>query len=215
MLVIVTFVIAVVLAPIPAAAQNATDRTVNLERVNVLTSPLIPESVRIGSYEKDFPQFEQHVTAPADDDWLTQVQVTFLNMTNRTVTGVLVHVDFPDTEGPQHHRMGYQFRVGETPERATYTREKLPGNVTQHPPLHAQPRGEVSIAFGPEYPAMKKFIDQRQPMTTVHSVWVRILQVYFSDGTRWNGEYQRPDPNDQAGYIAADPKNFRISAPVQ
>lgn len=207
--------LALALAPTPAVAQDVSDRTVNLEGEGQ-NFPLVPVSVRIGSFEKVFPPFDLRVTAPAGNYWLAEAQANFRNMTNRTIIGLSVHVDFPDTEGPQQYRMGYDFTVGEIPERATYTKDKVKAHLIQHPSLYTQPRGVVTIALGPEYSDIKQGIEQRQPVSTIHSVWIRIYQVYFKDGTGWNGGYERPDPNDPTAYIrGADPKDFRISAPVR
>ncbi|HWG59765.1 MAG TPA: hypothetical protein VN661_12020 [Candidatus Acidoferrales bacterium] len=202
------------LAPVPAVAQGARDCTVNLERV-IHDHPLIPASVQIGTFEKTEPPYDLHVTASCGDDWLDGVQVKFRNMTNRTVSGVLLEIDFPDTEGPQMLQMGYQFRVGETPVRSTYMRDKTRGHVIQHPALTNPPRSEVVVALKPEYPEIKRFIETRQLIGTIRSVWIRILQVYFADGTVFNGVYQKPDPNDPTAYIRADSSEFRIGTPIQ
>lgn len=204
----------VLLAPIPAAAQAATDCRVNLETVDTYNDPLIPVSVQIGTFEKRYPPYDLHVTAPCGDDWLEGVVVKFRNMTSKTVTGVWIAVDFSDLERPDVPRMGYTFRLGETPERSTYKRDKTRARILQHPPLQNPSRSEVIVALKPEYSNIKRVVEPNQPVSTIHSVWVKVVQVYFADGTVFNGWYQKPDPNDQTAYIKADPRDFGRGAPV-
>lgn len=202
------------LAPVPTVAQATSNCTVNLEGWYGDT-PLLPTSIQIGGFEKAEPPYDLHVATPCGADWIEGVQLKFRNMTTKTVIGVWVGLYFSDLEKPDFPRMGYTFRLGQTPERSTYQRDKTKAHVVQHPPLQNAPRSEVIVDLKPEYSNIKKVIETAQSVNTIHAVWVNIAQVYFADGTVYNGGYRKPDPNDPTAYIKADPADFGRAAPIQ
>jgi hypothetical protein len=192
-----------------AQAAPGTPRTVNLESFD-WDVPTLPVRVRIGSEVTNLPPFRLAIKGTDDDHWLERVQLTLRNVTNRTIVGAWMRVDFPDTEGPNRLKIMHDFTVSEVPERSQFDRRGVKHNVNQHPPLSVGPKSTFAIALGPEYEQMKQKIEAQSSISDIKSVWIRIVLVYFSDDSRWNGVYEIPDPGNPAGFLRGSAADFRL-----
>lgn len=184
-------------------------RTVYLERV-IHNEPTQPAAVKVGAVTVNEPPFQLKVTAEAGEEWLRGVELTLRNMTNRTIVGAMFNLDFPDTERAGRNRTAYGLRIGRYPERMVIRDGySTPRPLPQLPPLNVPPKMTFTVMLGPDYSAMMQAVESSAPGTRVNSVWIRVRQVFFSDGSRWNGGFEVPDPNDPQGYIRAVDEDFR------
>ena len=122
----------------------------------------------------------------------------------------MFNLDFPDTETPGRNRTAYGLRIGRYPERMVIRDVYgAPRSLPQLPPLSVPPRTTFTVMLEPDYKAIMQAVEITAPGTRVNSVWIRVSQVFFSDGSRWNGRFEVPDPSDPHGYIRAADEEFR------
>src|SRR6185312_3776430 len=107
-----------------AQTSGVSTKTINIERFQKDT-PLYVVAFRMGDEVKHVVPRSNAATFESGNDWLRHVSITVQNACNKTMTGVVVHLDFPDTESvPMNRvRLAHEFHFGATPQRSMYRQD--------------------------------------------------------------------------------------------
>lgn len=129
-----------------------------------------------------------------DTDWLQNLTFKLKNKSDKTITFIVLDIDFPETRAVGDGRISeHQITLGSDPE-----------NKSGHPPLHFLPGESMEVPLASEYKEIKTLLGFRLPLDNVTNVLVRLHQVMFDDGTLWSSGnlYRRnPDPNAYPKWI--------------
>jgi hypothetical protein len=56
------------------------------------------------------------------------------------------------------------------------------------------------------YGSLKKFLEIKQPISSIRKMMIRVYLVFFEDGTKWDlGNYYTPDQDRPTGFRMIDP----------
>jgi hypothetical protein len=149
----------------------------------------------------------------AGDGWLKDLSFTIRNISEKKIIYVSVGCSLYETADWQaeiaKHRtspiLGHTSNtVGRRPEQALYSaslgHRLKPDAATA--PFELAPGQEftVPIEKPDDYQALKSGIEEKQPVSSVTACNGGISQIFFEDGTQWQGHrYLRADP-DQLGH---------------
>lgn len=132
-----------------------------------------------------------------DTDWLQGLIFKLKNKSGKTITFIVLDLDFPETKAVGDGRVSqHQITLGRDPE-----------NKFERPPLHFPPGETMEVPLAPEYNEIRTLLGRRLSLDSVTNVLVRLHQVMFDDGTVWSSGnlYRRnPDPNGSPKWIQID-----------
>jgi len=128
-----------------------------------------------------------------DEDWLKKINFKLKNNSDKPIVYVLVYLHFPETEFTGMG-MTFELQYGQRPGAKI---------VTGKPILLT--KGDVSsiTLSDSDYDELKRFVENRQSLSSISKVVINIPTVYFADGTVWSGGvlYQ-PDSTAPGGMRA-------------
>jgi hypothetical protein len=145
-------------------------------------------------------------TFNAGDDWLKDLSIVIKNVSEKKivyVSGGCVLYETADWQAEiAKHASIPVFTttntVGRRPEEALYSAvlgHRLNPD-TESAPFLLEPGQEFTMALeGPDgYPRLKSSVEEKEPMANIAACNGRISQVFFEDGTQWQGHrYLRAD----------------------
>jgi hypothetical protein len=129
------------------------------------------------------------------DDWLNDLSITVKNVSNKTITHIVLNLAFPETK-ETGIPMLFPLRYGQNPRALVVTGqpEALPVNQTA-----------TLYVSGQTLTKLKSFIEKRQPLNSLKKVMMQLDAVYFEDKSLWTGgSFFRVDPNDPTKYIRVE-----------
>ena len=127
----------------------------------------------------------------ASGDWLNSLSFDLTNLSDRPITHIDLALEFPET-GNTGQIMLYWLKFGE--KTSTNDAVLIAGNSS----------GSVALSEA-EYLALKRFIESRQPLSTIGQVIVRIQRIDFSNGSVWSaGSMFVPDKSRPSGMCRVD-----------
>jgi len=131
----------------------------------------------------------------ADDDWVQNLTVYFLNRSDRMVVQTTLHFSFPDaTDRATNSRPLFSLSLGRIPPSVSYDRGRaLPQNSLAEP-LVFRPGQTMAVHLGDYIDSIKAAIEPSMPLAAHTSMNVNIDVLYFEDGLRWIGSFQTLDP---------------------
>lgn len=129
------------------------------------------------------------------DDWLSDLSITVKNVSDKTITHIVLNLAFPETK-ETGTPMLFPLRYGQNPRALVVTGqpEALPVNQTT-----------TLYISGQTLTKLKSFIERRQPLTSLKKVTMQLDAVYFEDKSLWTGgSFFRVDSNNPAKYIRVE-----------
>jgi hypothetical protein len=158
-------------------------------------------------------RFAWQATINAGDDWLKDLSFVIKNASEKKIVYVAIGCTLFETADWQaeiaKHKttpvLGHTSNtVGRRPEQALYStslgHRLKPDMATA--PFELAPGQEFTMSLEPpgDYQSLKSTVEEKQPLSSVTACNGGISQIFFEDGTLWQGHrYLRPDP-DQPGH---------------
>ena len=158
-----------------------------------LIGPQIVEIVEIGTKSKKANFGEAF---KEDGEWLKGTNFKVRNHSGKEIVYLELRCDFPETAS-SGNEMSFPVKLGRWPNVENQKGE----------PVLIKPDEEVAIALSDDvYSRLKRFIEYRQPISSINKVRAYLSFVIFSDGIGWNGiEFLRQDSSDPKHYINIGP----------
>lgn len=130
----------------------------------------------------------------AEGDWFRDIQLEIKNTSNKTMTGLFLEIQFPETKTDSSIMMGHQLLLGQRTARDG----KLDGTAIS---LTSSSTLAVQLSET-DCQRIESLLSKRglsiSKLTTVN--W-RITQIIFLDGSVWvNGIWHIPDSSSPTGY---------------
>jgi hypothetical protein len=166
----------------------------------------------------DHQHSNKHVweaTFPAGDDWLKDLSFRIRNVSRKKIVNVTVgcllyeSADWPE-ELAKHAATpvvgSIANTVGRRPEEALYSEalgHRLKPDASR-PTFELPPDTEFTISLEDpkDYPALRARIEEKQFLSSVTACNSRVGEVFFADGTQWQGHhYLRADPERNGHWI--------------
>ncbi|HEY0658963.1 MAG TPA: hypothetical protein VGD05_10840, partial [Pyrinomonadaceae bacterium] len=136
-----------------------------------------------------------------ETDWLKDFTMKFKNNSDKPITYMRVEIDFPETKS-SGNIMSFPLSYGTSPLFA----------IKKEVVTSIKPSENVELHFSEkQYNSLKTFIETRHLIDSLTKVDVRIVFVFFEDGTGWStGHLIEPDPNNPKKFIPTPPKNLGV-----
>lgn len=172
-------------------------QTINKKEKKFTKENLKNEPVEFVDLKSNGKKFKLDEKSTQEEEWLKDFTIDFKNISGKPITYVSMTITFPETRSTGN-TMTYFINYGVLPN--------TPNKNNDQPKLLA-PNKIAQVALSPErYGKLKNFLATRNhALTDLTEARLRIMSVYFEDGTRWNaGAISRPDPNKPGRYIYDD-----------
>jgi hypothetical protein len=162
-------------------------------------------------------------TFNAGDDWIKDLFIVIKNVSPKKIVYVAVGCILFETADWQAELAKHATAtapvvgsasdiVGRRPDQALYSallgrRVKPDTNA----PLELEPGQEFTVALeSPDaYPTLKSTVEEKMPMSNIAACNGRIGQIFFEDGTQWQGHrYKRADLNEPGHWIEMSPAEW-------
>lgn len=163
--------------------------------------PVVINTGKVGETAFDFSKKPVEIE---QSDWLKAFNLNVKNLTKKKIIYLSFNITFPDTAANGLNIMALQPRFGQT---TGFTRDGKPlimrSAVTRKNPLvELEPSKEFNISLEEDYESLVRFIESRQPMSTIKKVHVSFSMVGFEDGTFWSYggyyfKYDQDNPGQQ------------------
>jgi hypothetical protein len=164
----------------------------------------------------------------SDDDWLKRLSLVIENVSSKGIVFLAVGCHLYETanwasEISKHKTVPVIGHVSDTvgrrPEQALYSaslgRWLEPDTKIAPFSLPAGQAFNMPIEDPGEYPALKSRIEETQPIGTISACDADISQVFFQDGTKWEGHrYKRADPSQPGRWIQISLQDWEQGSPL-
>jgi hypothetical protein len=188
----------------------------------------VTDTVRITGFRVDGVTYDLAYAAPprfdgaprfdTKPDWYERLEIVAQNKSNKTVVAAYLQVEcVPPGQGQwPAGSFVIPVHVGREPDRFVYARAppSTPHRIPEEAPIAISPGKQFVIALK-DLPA-RAFSDARKndPPT---ACTLDLQFVHFSDGTMWatGGQFFKPNPDSEYGYIKATPEEFGMKLPMQ
>lgn len=136
----------------------------------------------------------------AEVDWLKRLSFQIENISKKSIVHLQIHINFPETKSTGNI-MSYLITIGQIPD------SKLP---TKKKPLLLKDNDKLNISLNDYYDKIVRFIEKRQPISTISKAQLEIGFIVFDDKTAWAaGEFSRQDPDNPNRWIKIEPKSLQ------
>lgn len=131
------------------------------------------------------------------DDWFKNLELKIKNVFNEDIVFVVLDLNFPDTR-TTGNIMSSSYNLGSKPDRETIEKKQ---EVT-----FLKPGEETTFTLSEAaYEDLIKFLQKRQPLSTIHKMEINFKFVHFKNGLAWDtGQYLKPSPDNPKLYIPVD-----------
>lgn len=142
--------------------------------------PVVIGALKIGDLPLSFSSQPQDIQQL---DWLQNISFKVKNVTEKKITYVGIYLHFPETQAtglPMLHSLTYGRFSGFTRDGRSATlgeRNKL---------LELGSLEDLDVSVKDNYEAIVRFIETRQPISTIKSVTISLSRIGFEDGTYWS-----------------------------
>ncbi len=186
------------------------DRPLSNDPVTIVK--VMEGSTELKSDGQVFPdRFAWEARFSADDDWLKGLSLLIKNTSGKKIVYLAVgchlhesgdwQAEFARHRTPDTPLVGQTSnRVGRRPDQALYSvslgRRLKPDTAA---PFELFPGQEITIALenADDYPALVSRIESKEPISSVTACNGGVGQIFFDDGTQWQGHhYLRADPDE-------------------
>jgi hypothetical protein len=203
-----------------AVAQEINSKTESSEKV-LTAEPLSPnspvriEEVKVGDIVTSFSNQPVIIT---QTDWLKNLTFKVKNLTQKKIIYISFNISFFETATNGQYPMGIQPKYGQSEGftregRAITMNQIVNGKVL---PIEIKPGKDFEFSLKDRYDGLVRFIETRQPISTINKVHVSFSVVGFDDGTFWSygGTYFKYD-QDNPGQQIKLPVPELISLPTK
>lgn len=165
----------------------------NTTRVFEKRNRILPDVVSILEIETSNKRLMLGEAFHSGPDWLREAKFKLRNDSGKKIVHILFELEFPETQATGNV-MTYQIAVGQRPGSIEASRLA---------PLSLKPDQELTITIDENaYAGLSRFVEGRQPLSTLSKAIVNIRFVAFDDDTGWSeGEYLRRNPNSPNRYF--------------
>lgn len=155
----------------------------NNEPIEIIEPKIKAKAVKLGEAFED------------GSDWLKHNTFKVKNRSNKPITFLQIDLDFPETKATGSI-MRHSLFIGRRPDFKS---------TLNNPPLYLKPSEALEISLEPEYSAIKRLIELRQPpVENINKLVIRTSEVMFEDGTLYFGGSifkRNPDPNSPHKWV--------------
>ena len=128
----------------------------------------------------------------AGNNWIENLSFNLENVSDKPIVFLNVNLNFPETR-TTGNLMSYGKSFGLRPG------SKL---KSSNEPMVLKPGETLKVVLDNEKDRIYKFINERQPVQTIHKIELEIGFVIFEDKTAWTaGAFLRQDVNDSDRYV--------------
>ncbi|HYV04606.1 MAG TPA: hypothetical protein VFB82_08480 [Blastocatellia bacterium] len=155
-----------------------------------------PEVVSIAGIERNGATLNLGQEFEGSTDWLKGSKFTLRNDSGKEIVHLAFELEFPETTSTGNV-MIFPIWLGHRPGSMLFTKIDT---------LSLKPHQKVTLTIDEvTHDRLVKFIETRQPLSSISKVTLRVQFVAFEDGTGWSGgEYLRQDPKEPRRYIPVD-----------
>jgi len=156
---------------------------------------LVKEPVEI-KFEHRGKPLKENEEFESDADWVKDLKFKLKNKSGKTITYILLDVDFPETAVSSGRVAQQQISLGRDPE----------GHSTQQP-IQLRPGESTEVSLEAGYDQIKHLISLSRPVESISKTVIRLHQVGFDDGTVFSSGsmYRRnDDPNATQKWVRID-----------
>jgi hypothetical protein len=167
-------------------------RVQDKKRMIVRPLTLVKEPVEI-TFERHGQPVKANEEFEGDVDWVKELKLKLKNRSDKTITFIVLDIDFPETEAV----------VGKVAQRQIWL-GRWPDEQTTRPLLQLRPGESTEFPLDAEYDDIKALITGIMPVDSITKTVIRLHQVMFDDGTLFSSGvmYRRnPDANDPHKWI--------------
>jgi hypothetical protein len=188
----------------------------------------VTDAVRITGFRVDGVSYDLAYSAPprfdgaprfdTTPDWYERLEIFAQNKSNKTVVAAYLQVECAPPGQGQWPSGSFiiPVHVGRQPDRFVYAHAPpaMPHRISEEAPISVAPGTQFVIALK-DLPS-RAFSEARKndPPT---ACTLDLLVVHFSDGAMWQtgGQFFKPSPDSEYGYIKATPEEFGMKSPMQ
>lgn len=129
-------------------------------------------------------------------NWLRGTTFKLRNSSSKDIVYVELDLNFPETAS-SGNEMSFPIKLGRRPGADNVASESL----------LVKPGDELTIRLDEKrYERLAKFIETRQPISSINKAKIRFGFIIFNDGTAWGaGNYYRQNPDNPNHYINIGP----------
>lgn len=126
-----------------------------------------------------------------DLDWIKNLAFKLENISDKPIVFLQVNVNFPETRS-NGNLMSYGLTFGQRPDSKFSTDKE---------PMLLKPGETLEISLDKEKDRIYKFVNERQPIETIHNVELEIGFIIFEDKTAWTaGTFLHQDSDNPDKY---------------
>ncbi len=180
---------------------ESTEKVITAEPLSP-NSPVIIEEVKVGDIVASFS--DQPVKID-QSNWLRDLTFKVRNLTHKKIIYISFNFSFFETATNGQYPMGIQPNYGQA---FGFTREGRPVTMNQTingkvSSIEIGPSKDMEISIKDRYDNLVRFIETRQPISTITKVHVSFSVVGFDDGTFWSygGTYFKYDQHNPGKQI--------------
>jgi hypothetical protein len=131
------------------------------------------------------------------DDWFKNLELKIKNVFGEDIVFLVIELSFPDTLATGN-KMVSRYNLGIRPDRETIEKKQ---EVT-----FLKPGEETTFTLKEaDYEDLIKFLQKRQPLSTIHTMEINFKFVHFKNGLAWDtGQYLKPSPGNPNRYDPID-----------
>lgn len=190
-----------------AEAQEINSETESSEKV-LTAEPLSPDSpvrieeVKVGGIVTGFSNQPVTIT---QSDWLKNLTFKVKNLTHKKIIYISFNLSFFETATNGQFPMGIQPKYGQSEGftregRAVTMNQIINGKIL---PIEIKSGKDLEFSLKDRYEGLVRFIETRQPISTINKVHVSFSVVGFDDGTFWSygGTYFKYDQDNPGRQI--------------
>jgi hypothetical protein len=181
--------------------ENALITTVkaqNAEKI-VELAPTINQQLRFSKVKVNQQPVEFGKYFEADVNWIENLTFNLENISDKPIVYLQFNIKFPETI-TTGLLMSYGKSFGQRPDSKFKSKNE---------PILIKPGETLEVSLDKEEGRIYKFVNERQPIETIHKIELEIALIIFEDKTAWSsGTFLRQDPNNPDRYnpIESEPQ---------
>jgi len=175
------------------ATPPANDRRRQISRHYAFFEPVRIEEIFLGD-----KRVEVDEKFWADSDWLAGLRFLIKNNAGKNIVYSALSLEFPETTATGNIMVS-AISYGRRPGSTIPIKDE---SITQTPVAAGD---SFEMVLGEKgFGQLVKFLGSRHSLNDLRRVNIRISMIYFDDGTAWNGQFLKQDPNNPDRWIPID-----------
>lgn len=185
------YLIGVTVRNFTASAQTNTKESSNSDKIIEQAFTINPQ-VKVLQIKDGDKTLKFNESFEGDEIWLKNLSFQLENISKKPITVLQININFPETKA-SGNLMSYPIVIGRMP---------VPDLPVKKAPLLLKEKETLEISTKEDYDRIVKFIERRQPFSTITKVQFEIGFIVFEDNTSWAaGQFSRQDPNNPRRWI--------------